>query len=79
VLRLKLFDEGIIGREEKDKTTDIPVVKTAPNEVVFESDDKERLTRLTYKRTGAETMAVLVERRRNGKDLREEVLYKLKK
>ena len=62
VLRIKHFDHVMVGWEEKDKPLTLPMVTQSSDESVFETQDKAE--RLTYRKTDADTMDVLLE----GKD-----------
>ncbi|TFF36660.1 DUF6265 family protein [Mucilaginibacter psychrotolerans] len=48
VMKLRHFNKGSIGWEEKDKPYLMPAIKITKNEVVFESVDKT--VRITYRR-----------------------------
>jgi hypothetical protein len=50
VLKLKHFNSGLIGWEEKDKSTRMPLRKASANEALFEEEDGN--TTLHYQRTG---------------------------
>ncbi len=69
VLRIKHFDRTMIGWEEKDKALTLPLVRQSSDESVFETEDK--VERLTYRKTGADTMDVLLEV--NGKERQERI------
>lgn len=79
MLRLKHFTETLVGWEEKDKAVDLPVVRFAKDEVVFESDDKNRMTRLTYRRVSPTALVAVLERKRDDKLLTNEFRYALAK
>jgi hypothetical protein len=60
VLRLKHFDPGLVGWEEKAQASSYPLISWKPNEAVFERPDKA--TRLTFRSTSRETLDVILER-----------------
>jgi len=60
VLRLRHFDPGLVGWEEKAQANSYPLVSWKPNEAVFEHPDKA--TRLTFRSTGKSTLEVVLER-----------------
>jgi len=60
VLRLKHFDPGLVGWEEKAQAYNYPLVSWKPNEAVFERPDKT--TRLTFRSTSKTTLEVTLER-----------------
>ena len=60
VLRLKHFDPGLVGWEEKAQAYSYPLVRWKPNEAVFERPDKA--TRLTFRSTSKDTLEVVLER-----------------
>jgi len=65
VLKLKHFNAGLIGWEDKDKSTRMPLRKVSANEVLFEEEDGS--TTLHYQRTG-DTLTCTVHHERTGKD-----------
>jgi len=67
ILRLRHFDPGLIGWEEKAQAASYPLVRFKPNEAVFERADKS--TTIAFRATSANTLEVTLDR--NGK--REEV------
>jgi len=60
VLRLRHFDPGLIGWEEKAQANSYPLVSWRPNEAAFERPDKS--LRLTFRATGSSTLEVTLER-----------------
>lgn len=60
VLRLRHFDPGLVGWEEKAQAFSYPLVSWKPNEAVFQRPDKA--TRLTFRGTGKNTLEVILER-----------------
>ena len=60
VLRLKHFDPGLVGWEEKAQASSYPLVRWKPNEAVFERNDKG--TRITFRATSKDTLEVDLER-----------------
>jgi len=59
ILRLKHFDPGLVGWEEKAQAASYPLVSWKPNEAVFERPDKE--TRITFRSTSPSTLEVALE------------------
>jgi len=60
ILRLRHFDPGLIGWEEKAQANSYPLVSWKPNEAIFERPDKE--TRITFRSTSQSTLEVILER-----------------
>ena len=60
ILRLRHFDPGLVGWEEKAQANSYPLVSWKPNQAVFERADKE--TRITFRATSASTLEVTLER-----------------
>jgi len=78
VLKLRHFNKGSIGWEDKDKPYLMPAIKTAKNEVVFESLDKNVI--ITYKRLSATRMdCILDEKGKKGIWQKDVFSYTLKK
>ena len=78
VMKLRHFNKGSIGWEEKDKPYLMPAVKFANNEVVFESLDKT--VRITYKRLSPLKLdCTLDEKDKDGKWSKDVFNYTLKK
>lgn len=61
VLRVKHFDRSMVGWEEKDKAITLPLIRQTDEESVFETDDKAKMVRLTYRKTGSDTMDVILD------------------
>jgi hypothetical protein len=77
VLRLKHFNPGLIGWEEKNESLIFNPVDYGKNEVSFMRDDKS--TKITYRRNPDGTLLVVLEREKEGKKEREEFLYRPRK
>jgi hypothetical protein len=78
VMKLRHFNKGSIGWEDKDKPYLMPVVKIAKNEVTFESLDKA--VRITYKRVSPLKMdCILDEKDKDGKWKKDVFNYTLRK
>lgn len=60
VLRLRHFDPGLVGWEEKAQANSYPLVSWKPNEAVFERSDKT--TKLSFRSTSKDTLEVTLER-----------------
>jgi Domain of unknown function (DUF6265) len=61
VLRLRHFDPGLVGWEEKAQAASYPLASWHPNEAVFEKPDKS--VRLAFRATSKETLEVTLERK----------------
>jgi hypothetical protein len=78
VMKLRHFNKGSIGWEDKDKPYLMPVIKLTANEVVFQSLDKVVL--ITYKRISPFKMdCVLDEKGKDGKWKKDVFNYTLRK
>lgn len=78
VMKLRHFNKGSIGWEEKDKPYLMPAIKIAKNEVVFESLNKS--VRITYKRLNPLKMdCILDEKDKDGKWKKDVFNYTLSK
>lgn len=76
VLRIEHYDAGLKGWEEKNKPATFHIKNYLPEgEVVFESNDSANPLLLTYSRTSKNTMDVLLERRRDGKWVKQTYKY----
>lgn len=64
VLKLKHFNAGLVGWEEKDTSTRMPLISSAENDVVFAEADGS--VSLHYHRAG-NTLTCLVHHVKNGK------------
>lgn len=60
VLRLRRFNPGLVGWEEKDQVFSYPLISWKPGEAVFERADKA--TKMTFRSTGPQTLEVALER-----------------
>ena len=67
VLRLKHFDRGFKGFEEKAESTTFRSVETTASRVLFELKRDQGVVRLTYARTGADGLQVTFEETEAGK------------
>lgn len=74
VLRVKHFDRSMVGWEDKDKAITLPLASQNDSESVFETVDQSGTTteavRLTYRRTGADTMDIILETKKQDKQRR---------
>lgn len=61
VLRLRHFDPGLVGWEEKAQAASYPLASWRPNEAIFEKPDKS--VRLAFRATSKETLEVTLERK----------------
>ena len=73
ILKLKHFNAGLMGWEEKDKAFEFPLVNLEKNRAVFERTDKD--TRLSYERTSPTSLRVILEQTANGKKTTEEFRF----
>lgn len=74
VLRVKHFDRSMVGWEEKDKAITLPLSKQTDTESIFETTDQTGETteavRLIYRKTGADTMDIILETRKKDQQRR---------
>ena len=77
VLRLKHFNPGLIGWEEKAQVHSYPLVEFHKGLAVFEQVDRK--SRLTFRRTAKDALLVLLEQTHDGKQDSEEFKFKLVK
>lgn len=77
VLRLKHFNPGLIGWEEKAQVHSYPLIEFHKGLAIFEQVDKK--SRLTFHRTAKDALLVLLEQTRDGKQDSEEFSFKLVK
>lgn len=76
VLLIDHFDPGLRGWEDKNKPSSFHIKDFLPaGEVVFESNDAANPLLLTYSRTSKNTMDVLLERKRDGKWVKQTYKY----
>jgi hypothetical protein len=75
VLRLRHFDPGLVAWEEKDGAISLPVSSFAEKQVVFSNPDNS--IRLTYRRSSADTLTVVLERTAGGHKGKQEFDYSL--
>jgi hypothetical protein len=75
VLRLKHFDRGLIGWEEKDMAVAYPLVSIGDREAIFERGGTFRSTRFMYQRTGDDNLLVATEDRKGDNVTRYEFRY----
>lgn len=73
VLRLKHFNPGLIGREEKAEVFSYPLVEFSENRAAFERPDKA--TRLTFHRKSPDSLSVTLDQTRDGKRTSTEFVY----
>jgi len=75
VLRLRHFDPGLAAWEDKTAPLTLSVAGFTDNQVIFESSDKS--TRLTYRRSSADALTVLLERAAGGHSGKQEFNFTL--
>jgi uncharacterized protein DUF6265 len=73
VLRLKHFNPGLIGWEEKNEAYNYPMIEFAKNKAVFERPDKQ--SRMTFHLTATDSMVVVLEQMKDGKMSAQEFKY----
>jgi hypothetical protein len=77
VLRLKHFNPGLKGWEEKDEVNSYPLVELRKDRAVFERSDKT--SRLIFQRTSASELSIWLEQKKDGKHSSQEFKYLLAK
>jgi hypothetical protein len=77
VLRLKHFNPGLIGWEEKAQVYSYPLVEYRQGLAAFERPDKQ--TRLTFRRTSTDTLSVVLDQTKDGKQTSDEFKFRLLK
>jgi len=77
VLRLKHFNPGLIGWEEKAQVYSYPLTEFRPNLAMFERGDKK--SRLTFRRTSKDSLSVLLQQTTDEKLTSEEFNFRLTK
>jgi hypothetical protein len=75
VLRLKHFNPGLIGWEDKTQVYRFPLVECRAGIAIFEREDMK--SRLTYSRTSIQTLSVVLEEPGDGKLNSEDFKFKL--
>lgn len=66
-LKLKHFDRGLIGWEEKNEALRLPLVSATQTEAVFDDQHATHPTRLTYRRPARDSLLIRLESERDGK------------
>jgi hypothetical protein len=77
VLRLKHFNPGLIGWEDKAQVHSYPLIEFHKGLAVFEKVDKK--SRLTFRRQAKDALLVSLEQNHDGKQESEEFSFKLVK
>jgi hypothetical protein len=75
VMKLRHFNPGSIGREDKNTPYLYPLVALEQNKAVFERPDKK--SKLIYERSSPNQLASVLEREKDGKWSKEEFHYQL--
>jgi hypothetical protein len=65
LLRIKRFDPGLVGREERERAIVFRLARSSAREAVFEDEASDSPKRLTYRR-GRDSLYVRLERVQNG-------------
>jgi hypothetical protein len=66
-LKMKHFNESFIGWEDKDEAGDCVLVTCTPSEAIFNNNKSAHRVRVTYRRTGPNSLHTVVEDIRDGK------------
>ena len=74
VYSFKHFGSGLRDKEKEALSFDVQVTK--PSEVIFERRDSKRPTKLTYTLSAPDKLTIVLERTRDGKNLRD--VYNMK-
>lgn len=74
VLRLKHFNAGLIGWEEKSQVYSYPLIEYRHGRVIFERGDNK--SRLTYSSTSQESLSVVLDEPSDGKAHSEKFNFK---
>jgi Domain of unknown function (DUF6265) len=77
VLRLRHFDPGLVGWEDKNAALSLPVSSFTEKQVVFSNVDNS--IRLTYRRSSPDALTVILEHNAGGHKGRQEFDYSLVK
>ncbi|HSE40548.1 MAG TPA: DUF6265 family protein [Acidobacteriota bacterium] len=78
VLKLKHFNRGLKGWEEKEETIQFPLISATSNEAVFQRVEKEKPAKMIFRRKDDQTLVVTLERDQEGKTVSEDFVYKRK-
>lgn len=64
VLRIRHFDPKLVGREDKERAVELPLVVKGPREAVFEGAEygANGTVRLTYRRGDDDTLTAILEK-----------------
>ena len=76
VLKLRHFEPGLRGWEDKDNPLSFRLVAAAPGELTFETLEKAGPVRLVYRKTGDATMLAILEKSKDGKPAVTEFPYR---
>ncbi|HKA25690.1 MAG TPA: DUF6265 family protein, partial [Candidatus Eisenbacteria bacterium] len=66
LLRVKRFDPGLVGKEDRDRSVVFRLTRTTGKEAVFEYEGPESPKRLIYRRAGHDSLYVRLERVQGG-------------
>jgi hypothetical protein len=66
LLRVKRFDPGLVGREDRDRSVVFRLEHATSHEAVFDYEGPESPKRLTYRRAGRDSLYVRLERVQGG-------------
>ena len=76
VFRLKHFDAKMVGWEEKAECLTLKLVRSSAEEAVFEGSKPEKPLRITYRKTGENSLIVVLESSRDGKPKTDEFNFR---
>jgi hypothetical protein len=64
ILRLRHFDPRLVGREDKERPVELPLVSWGPRQAVFEGPEysAKGIVRLTYRRPTDDTLVGVLEK-----------------
>jgi len=66
LLRIKRFEPGLVGKEDKERSVVFRLEHTSVREAVFDYEGPESPKRLTYRRAGHDSLYVRLERVQGG-------------
>ncbi|HEY9773395.1 MAG TPA: DUF6265 family protein [Planktothrix sp.] len=67
VLRMRHFNDALVGWTEKSEAGDCPLVVCTKDEVIFDNNNKEHDVKVTYRRTGPKSLTATVDVTRDEK------------
>jgi len=76
VFRLKHFDAKMVGWEEKAESLTLKLVRNDAQGAVFEKTKSEQPLRITYRKTGEDSLVVVLEGSQEGKPKTDEFTFR---